>query len=72
MAFLFRLHELLCDVALDNFVREVPTQRVATQSLDLKALLQRQPAGLQANVHEPSTREVGVSEYWEHQKSSTA
>ena len=40
VAFLFRLNELLCDVALDDFVGEVPTQGVATESLDLKALLQ--------------------------------
>ena len=40
LAFLFMLNELLCDVTLDDFVREVPTQGFATESLDLKALLQ--------------------------------
>ena len=71
MAFLFRLNELLCDVALDHFVREIPTQGVATESVDLKALLQYQTARLEANVHEPGAREVGISEYWDHQDRST-
>jgi hypothetical protein len=51
LAFLFRTDELLCDVALDDFVREVPTQGVATESVDLKALLQCQTARLEADVH---------------------
>src|SRR5438046_1665862 len=38
VAVLLRLNELLCDVALDDFVREVPTHCVTTESLDLKAL----------------------------------
>jgi hypothetical protein len=71
LAFLFRLNELLCDVALDDFVREVPTQGVATESIDLKALLQCQTARLEADVHEPGAREVGVSEYRDHQDKST-
>ena len=57
VAFLFRTDELLGDVALDDLVREVPTQRVATESLDLKALLQRQPASLEPDVHEPRAGE---------------
>src|SRR5258705_12070069 len=44
VAFLFRLNELFCDVALYNFVREVPTHRVATERVELKALLQCQTA----------------------------
>ena len=67
LTFLFRLNELLCDVALDDFVREVPTQGVATESLDLKALLQCQTSRLEADVHEPCAREVGVSEDRDHQ-----
>jgi hypothetical protein len=64
VAFFLRLHELLGDVALDHFVREVPAQRVTTESFDLKTLLQRQPASLEADVHEPGAREVGVGEYY--------
>ena len=63
VAFLFRTDEFLGDVALDHFVREVPTQRVATESLDLKALLQHQTARLEADVHQPRAGEVGVCEY---------
>src|SRR5260370_10407972 len=44
VAFLLRLNELFCDVTLEDFVRKVPTHGVATESLDLKALLQRQTA----------------------------
>lgn len=66
LAFLFRTDELLGDVALDDFVREVPPQGVATESLDLKALLQCQTAGLKTDVHQPGAREVGVSEYRDH------
>ena len=43
--------------------------RVATESVDLKALLQRQTASLETDVHEPRAREVGVSEYREHPQS---
>src|SRR5688572_18473616 len=71
MTFLFRLHQLLCDVTLDDFVREVSPHGVATESVDLKALLQCQTASLEANVHEPSAREVSVSEYWAHHDRST-
>ena len=60
---LFRFHELPRYVALNNFMREVPSHRVATETIDLKALLQRQTAGLEADVHEPGAREVSVSEY---------
>ena len=42
----------------DNFVGEVPTQRVATESIDLKALLQRQIAKLESDVHEPRARNM--------------
>jgi hypothetical protein len=35
-------------------------------------LLQRQTASLEADVHEPGPREVGVSEYRDHQNGSTA
>jgi hypothetical protein len=66
VAFLFRLNELLCDVTLDDFVKEVPTHGFATEGLDLKALLQGQTTRLQTDVHESSTREVGVSEDWDH------
>ena len=62
VTFLFRLHELLGDVALNNFVSEVPTHRLAAERIDLKALLQLQPAGLESNVHQPRAREVSVSE----------
>ncbi len=48
VAFLLRLNKLLCYVTLDHFMREVPTQRVATDFVDLEALLQRQTAGLLA------------------------
>jgi hypothetical protein len=61
------MNELLGDVTLDDFVREVPTEGIATESLDLKALLQCQTARLQPDVHESGAREVGVSEYWAHQ-----
>lgn len=43
---------------------EVSTERVATESVNLKALLQCHTAGLQADIHEPCAREVGVSEYY--------
>src|SRR6267142_1546459 len=52
VAFLFRLNKLLRNVALDDFVREVPAQGVATKRLDLKALLQRQTARLESDIHE--------------------
>lgn len=71
LTFLFRLNELLCDVALDDLVSEVPTHGVTAESLDLKALLQRQTARLEADVHEPGAREVGVSEYWDHRNRPT-
>ena len=69
MAFLFRLNELLCDVALDNFVREVMTQGLATESVDLKALLQGKAARLEAYVHESRAGKVSVSEYRDHRTS---
>jgi hypothetical protein len=72
VAFLFRLHQLLSDVALHNFMSEVPSQRVATQRFNLKALLQRQSASLQPNIHQPSAGEVGVSEYRDHLNSQRA
>src|SRR5260370_27402089 len=67
VAFLFRLHELLCDVALDYFVSEVLAHGVATESIDLEALLQGQTASLNADIHEPGAREIGVGEYLLHQ-----
>lgn len=66
VAFLFRTDELLSDVALDDLMSEVPTQRVATNSLDLKALLQGETTGLEADVHQTGAREVGVGENREH------
>jgi hypothetical protein len=42
-------------------------QRFATESLDLKALLQCQTARLESHVHEPGAREVRVSEDLNHQ-----
>src|SRR2546425_8362969 len=72
VAFLFRLNELVCDVTLHDLVSEVPTQGVATESVDLKALLQCQSARLEADVHQPGAREVCVSEYRNHQNRSTA
>lgn len=51
VAFLFRLHELLRDVTPHNFVRKVLTLRLATLSINLKALLQSQTTSLEANVH---------------------
>jgi hypothetical protein len=33
LTFLFRLNELLRDIALDDFVSEVPTQGIATESI---------------------------------------
>ena len=68
MTFFFFLHELLGDVALNNFVSEVPTHRVAAERIDLKALLQRQTAGLESDVHQPRAREISVGENWEHEK----
>ncbi len=62
VTFLFRLHKLLGDVALNNFVSEIPTHRIATKRINLKALLQRQPAGFKTDVHQASAGEVGVSE----------
>jgi hypothetical protein len=61
VAFLFRLHELLRYVTLNNLVREVPTLRIATDRVDLKALLQRQSTSLEADVHEPCAGEVGIN-----------
>lgn len=58
MAFLVGEYNLLRDVALHNFVSEVPSHRVATESVDLKALLQREATGLKTNVHKPGAREV--------------
>ncbi|HSE18280.1 MAG TPA: hypothetical protein VLB46_14580 [Pyrinomonadaceae bacterium] len=46
MAVLVSQNQLLGDVALNNFMIEVLTHRVATDSVDLKALLKYQPAGL--------------------------
>ena len=46
MAFFVSENNLLCYVALNDFVREVPTHRVATECVDLKALLQREAASL--------------------------
>lgn len=46
-----------------------PPHRVAAQSIYLKALLQRQPASFEANVHESGAGEVGVGEYWKHPRS---
>ena len=66
VAFLFRTDEFLGDVALNNFVREVPSHRLTTESIDLKALLQCQPARLKADVHEPGAGEVRVGEYLIH------
>ena len=71
MTFFFRRHELLCDVALNDFVREVPTQGIATKRLDLKTLLQCQTARLETDIHEPSPRKVGVGEYRNHQSKAT-
>src|SRR6266496_607710 len=68
---LFRLNKLLRHVALDNFMREVPAYCLATERVNLKALLQCETARLQADVHEPGAREVGVSEYRDHQDYAT-
>ena len=68
VAFFFRLHELLGDVALHNFVSEIPAHRLATERIDLKALLQCKTAGLESNVHKPRAREVSVGENSEHEK----
>src|SRR5437870_9658370 len=69
VTFFFRLHELLGDVALNNFVSEVPTHRLAAESIDLKALLQSQSAGFEADVHQPRARAVSVGENREDEKS---
>ena len=68
VALLFRLHEFPRDIALDDVVSKIPPQRIATEGLNLKALLQRQPASSEADIHEPRAGEVGVRENWEHKK----
>ena len=40
VAFLVSENDLPCDIALDNFVSEVLAHRVATDSVNLKALLE--------------------------------
>lgn len=40
VAFLFRLNKLLSDLTLNHFLGEVPAHRIATERVDLKALLQ--------------------------------
>jgi len=52
---------------LDDFVSEVVAHRVATETVDLKTLLQRQTAGLKSNIHQPGAGEVGVGENWKGQ-----
>jgi|GEM_PF-3238322 len=69
MAILIAQNDFPRDIALDNLVREVPPHRVATDGIDLKALLKCKPTGLQPDVHEPRAREVSVGEYWEHVSS---
>jgi len=71
MASLLGMHQLLRDVALHDFVREVPPHRLATSRVDLKALLQRQAAAFKTDVHEPGAGEVGVGENRERQTSSS-
>src|SRR5438876_3824525 len=66
IAFFFGLDKLLCDVALNDLVREVPTQSVTTNGLDLETLLQRQPASLKAHVHKTRAGEIGIGEYSNH------
>jgi len=41
VALLIRHYQLFRNVALDHFMREVPSHRVAAQCVDFKALLQR-------------------------------
>lgn len=67
---LFRLYELLRDVALDDFVREVAPHRVATEAVNLKALLQCETAGFKTNVHQSSAGKIGISENRFHPRSS--
>jgi hypothetical protein len=45
-------NDLPCDIALHNFVIEVPPHRVATNSVKFKALLQCQSAGFESDIHE--------------------
>jgi hypothetical protein len=66
VAFFFRLHQLLSDVALHDLMSKVPPQGVATQRFDFKALLQSQPARLEPDVHETGAREVSVGENRNH------
>ena len=69
VAFFVCENDLPRDIALDYLVREVPSHRVATNSINFKALLQRQPASFKPDVHESRAREVGVREYWVHPRS---
>src|SRR3954470_923024 len=69
MTSLFRLHQLLRDVALHDLMQEISPHRLATSRVNLKALLQRQPAAFKTNVHETGAGEVGVSENSFHPRS---
>ena len=66
VAFSFGVSEFSSDVTLNDFMRKVLTHRLATDAVDLKALLQRKTASCEPDVHETSAREVSISENWEH------
>jgi hypothetical protein len=64
-----RLHQLPRNVALHDFMRKVTPHRLATSSVNLKTLLQREPASLKTNVHEAGAGEVCVGENYFHPRS---
>jgi len=66
VALLIREHNLPRDIALDNLVSEIPPHRVAANRIDLKTLLQRQPASFKPDVHQSRAGEVTVREYLSH------